>query len=388
MSFDKRPTAFTLVELLVVIAIIGILVALLLPAIQAAREAARRTQCKDNLKNIGLACLNLADAQKVFPTGGASWNMDIKYYSENGKPVGPDKQGIGWGFQILPYLEETAAYQVTKNDDLLQITVQVYACPSRRSPKTVWSVYFQKMVSVIDYAGAVPASTRNPTAARKTSYVEDLPNLLPLTVASIGRVAPSFYGGSNTQDCMGCPTDPRSPPNNAVYDGVIVRSPWQYLSGGTGIGPLVGQFAKNVPMPTKVSKILDGTSKTLMIAEKYVRNDMYDAGALSDDHGWAEGWDADQMRSCAYPPVNDSDPIGWQTEPAPGLSGYFGDSGQNPVPNLYNVLHFGSAHTAGIQAVFADGSVHTVNYDVDPLVFNSLGTRAGGEIYDTSNSVN
>ena len=114
MTYKKRQSAaFTLVELLVVIAIIGILVALLLPAIQAAREAARRTQCKNNLKQIGLACLNLVDTHKFFPTGGASWDMDIRHYSDNGRPVGPDRQGIGWGFQILPYLEETAAYNIS-----------------------------------------------------------------------------------------------------------------------------------------------------------------------------------------------------------------------------------------------------------------------------------
>ena len=75
---SKQTKGFTLVELLVVIAIIGILVALLLPAIQAAREAARRTQCKDNLKNIGLAILNHADSKKVFPTGGITWGVLIE----------------------------------------------------------------------------------------------------------------------------------------------------------------------------------------------------------------------------------------------------------------------------------------------------------------------
>src|SRR5215203_2531060 len=84
---------FTLVELLVVIAIIGILVALLLPAIQAAREAARRTKCINNIKNIGLACLNYESATKVYPSGA---NLASKV-ADN---------GISWEILILPYVEE------------------------------------------------------------------------------------------------------------------------------------------------------------------------------------------------------------------------------------------------------------------------------------------
>src|SRR5688572_14805232 len=97
-----RQGGFTLVELLVVIAIIGILVALLLPAIQAAREAARRTECRNNLKNIGLAVLNFEGAKRVFPTAGArnlTTGFVLEQNIEGGKPLGPDRQGLGWGFQ-------------------------------------------------------------------------------------------------------------------------------------------------------------------------------------------------------------------------------------------------------------------------------------------------
>src|SRR4051794_18126873 len=93
-----RHCGFTLVELLVVIAIIGILVALLLPAIQAAREAARRSQCMNNLKQIMLSIHNFVSAKQVFPGGGiAPWPRIQDYLtSANGQPYGPDKQGLSW----------------------------------------------------------------------------------------------------------------------------------------------------------------------------------------------------------------------------------------------------------------------------------------------------
>jgi prepilin-type N-terminal cleavage/methylation domain-containing protein len=361
-------SAFTLVELLVVIAVIGILVALLLPAIQASREAGRRAQCKNNLKNIGVACLNHADTFKVFPTGGATWGQDIAYNIEGDKPLGPDRQGIGWGFQILPFLEETAAHSITTNDDILQVVVSVYACPSRRAPKTVFSKYFQKIVAVIDYAGAQPCALRDPTAP-VASYYDPLVGV-PFTPAGYGQLAPSFYGGARYSVTQ-------APPDNGVYEGVIVRCPWRRRFGAAG-GPYIGAWVVGVPKPTKYSTIGDGTSRTLMIAEKYVRNDNYDGGDLSDDHGWAEGWDGDQMRSTAFPPINDADPIGWR----PDVDQYFGDRGL--FQGFYNVLHFGAAHPTGIEAVFADGSVRMISYEIDARTFNAFGTRDGGETVDAN----
>jgi len=374
-----QRSAFTLVELLVVIAIIGILVALLLPAIQAARESARRTQCQNNLKNIGLAVLNHADSRKVFPTGGSKYlrttpapGFELEENIENGKPLGPDRQGLGWGFQILPYLEETAAYQLTTSEDLQQVVVTVYVCPSRRPPKTVYSATFDVVFAFVDYAGAIPATFT--TTARTVRYDPKIG--VPLTPAAIGTLGRSFYGGAGAGG--------GDPPNNAIYDGVIVRCPWRWTGTDTASGKQLGVWATSVPRPTTVAKITDGTSKTFMIAEKYVRSDNYEGGEgqarYSDDRGWADGWDADAMRSACFVPVSDSDPIGWQSN----VQNYFADGFQvtGPFMGLYNVLHFGSAHTSGINAVFADGSVHAISYDVDVEVFNGLATRDGGESLD------
>ncbi len=116
---------FTLVEVLVVIAIIGILVAFLLPAVQAAREAARRMQCQNNLKQIGVAIQNHHDTRKAFPMGRNRW----------------DQFAVSWAFFLLPYMEETAVYNSwdpnaksfdPQNDQTMRTPIETYACPSRR----------------------------------------------------------------------------------------------------------------------------------------------------------------------------------------------------------------------------------------------------------------
>jgi prepilin-type N-terminal cleavage/methylation domain-containing protein len=128
--------AFTLVELLVVIAIIGVLVALLLPAVQAAREAARRAQCMNHLKQMGLAMENHVSALGVYPT----------------------KQGLGWAYQLLPFLEQNAIKGVGTQPQLQQATVPGYFCPSRRSAEKVTGL--EGLTTLIDYAAAHPMTYR------------------------------------------------------------------------------------------------------------------------------------------------------------------------------------------------------------------------------------
>jgi prepilin-type N-terminal cleavage/methylation domain-containing protein/prepilin-type processing-associated H-X9-DG protein len=380
--FD-RGFGFTLVELLVVIAIIGILVALLLPAIQAAREAARRSQCTNNLKNIGLAILNHHDTHKVFPTGGARYvpasGWGLPQNMENGRPLGPQRQGLGWSYQILPYIEETAAQSVTRAADLQQLVISLYVCPSRRPARTGWSEAFAGIIAFIDYAGAVPCTYTTP--ARTTRYDPKIG--VPLTQASIGTLGTSFLGGTARS---GSP----EPQDNTVYDGVIVRCPWVWQRTDTASGKQIGIFRNRVTGLVKAADVIDGTSKTFMIGEKYVRNDNYEgsfggSNKNSDDRGWSDGFDADMMRSSCFAPISDSNPIGWD----PILGNMFRDTFSSAFAGiLWNVIHFGSPHPGGINAVYADGSVHSISYDVNVEVFNALGSRNGDESFTSSDGVN
>lgn len=358
---DRRRfhPAFTLVELLVVIAIIGILVALLLPAIQAAREAGRRSQCKNQLKQMSLAVLNHVDTFKVFPTGGTGPDVDIATYSSGGKPFGPDKQGLNWTYQILPFLEEGAIRNITTQTQLQAVVVPLYVCPSRRSPGAraakngVATLFFP-----VDYAAAQPCTTQCVvgTTGCPGLLLYDPRDSVPLSSDGYKKNQLSFWGGKSGAVAGTSALD------GQVYDGVIVRSAWQQANN---------TFA-NVTRPIRMAKITDGTSHTLVLGEKYVRNDLYDGGSKSDDKGWTDGWDPDTMRSTCFAPYQDSDGQGFQFQPLNSPGDLFGSD--------RDVYYFGAAHTGGFNSAFADGSVHTINYDIDVTVFNGLGTRAGGEI--------
>ena len=369
--FSQPLYGFTLVELLVVIAIIGILVALLLPAVQAAREAARRTQCKNQLKQIGLAIQNHVDSRGVFPTGGAGIYPNIEDYVVNGTPLGPDKQGLNWCYQILPYLEQGALHGIVTQVQLQAATIPLYVCPSRRSVSTASTTAANlgdEQVFLLDYAAAQPCTFECPAdspGCPDPTPLYDPMNSVPITVAGYQSNWPSIWGGKNMNN--------KQQGNYQVYDGVIVRSPWRRKDSLSTPGNPGGTFLKGNPKPIKFAQITDGTSHTFLLGEKYVRSDSYEGGGYSDDKGWTDGWDPDAIRSTCYQPYSDGD--GYQFQSL-GPADIFGRDKDIP--------YFGSAHPGGLNGIFADGSIRTVNYDIDVLLFNGLGTRAGEELIDDS----
>ena len=363
----SRSRGFTLVELLVVIAIIGVLVSLLLPAVQAAREAARRIQCKNQIRQIGLATINFHDSFKYFPLGGTENWPEFDRYFTGGKPNGPLRQGLGWAYQILPFIEEEAAQQTAAalhgqsafaaTAAISQIPITTYFCPSRRTP-TQWTGNWAPLGSqasfwLTDYAAVNPGPSRN----EATNAASDNPDL-PKDFDSMLTRPQNFrnflhWGCDDCRDGLGgCPQSGRRWPN-ATYRGIIQRTDYKAFAADNANNCHLG-FTRKINM----RHIKDGTSKTLWVSEKRLQPSNYKIGNGWDDRGWSDGWDYDIVRSSMFP---------------------IGPDVNNPefVENAYP-WSFGSAHPGGINAVFADGSVRTINYDVDRELFNLLGHRSDG----------
>lgn len=338
LSADRQRSAFTLVELLVVIAIIGILIALLLPAVQAAREAARRSTCVNQLRQMGIAILNYETATRKFPTGGTE-----PWHDEGAESVRFSK-GYGWMVQILPYVENAALQNLSKGygegdkqrDQLVRGTpVSLYNCPSRRGATVVFvradvgdgqADACELGCALSDYAGATPA------------------NILDVDRPSAD---PWFWQGVTHGDVVAAARQlvrHRGKSYPVEYLGVIVRT--------------------HMETPCKPRHITDGLSKTMVVGEKRLFSNLYEVGDTQDDIGWTDGWDPDIMRYTGYQPGADI----LETEDAPQGYSY----------------HFGSAHPSVFNVVFADGHVTSLTYEIDLVTFNAMGNRADGLVVDYS----
>ena len=315
----RRP-AFTLIELLVVIAIISVLIGLLLPAVQKVREAAARSQCANNLKQLGLAVHDYHSARGKFPPNNI--------YSYD--PTGPN---WSWLANLLPQIEQDNLYRQANiggrppnniNQSLPQIATRVktFLCPSD------------------------PDAFNGPVSHPSNFDMYD-PVLGPLTYevtcyrANIG----SNWGGGPPGSPLWWGTDPQwcnPDPNNSnpalTYDG---------CANGNGV-----IWENNNPL--NILSVTDGSSNTIMIGEALTGKDYQNAWCHMDN----------AIATCAYPP-NAKNPL----------------TGKDyPPDQWWNRYAFTSAHPGGVQFAMADGSVHFINDGISLSLFRALGTRALGEV--------
>jgi prepilin-type N-terminal cleavage/methylation domain-containing protein/prepilin-type processing-associated H-X9-DG protein len=250
---SQARCGFTLVELLVVIVIIGILVGMMLPAVQIAREAARRAQCMNNLKQMALACNQHYTAQGFYPSGGWGWR-----WAGDPDRGFTKRQPGGWHYNILPYMDQVALHDLGKGGDLngvkarLGTPVAIFICPTRRKVQSY-------------------------------PYTHGSPYINSAYPNPIGR-----------SDYAGCGGDTLG----SIQDG-----PGSLSGGDTyGWGPSNNGLIYQRSMVTNVP---DGESFTYLIGERYLRPDSYYTGDLcANDQGWDLGYDYDVNRWTSIDPNN------------------------------------------------------------------------------------
>jgi prepilin-type N-terminal cleavage/methylation domain-containing protein len=314
----RHNRAFTLVELLVVIAIIGVLVALLLPAVQAARESARRMSCQNNLKQFGLAFQNHNDMLGHLPTDGFGYG----WVGDPDLGFGIDQPG-GWTFNVLPYCEQNSIYNIAKGKTgqpkkadlaaMVGIPIKFFYCPSRRKP------------------GIYPITSN--TAEQNFEHV------------TIGcKIDYAVCAGDQEElQGSGIPIPLIAPP--LTYTGIsFVRS------------------------AVRFAEITDGTSNTLMVGEKQMGAPYYLNGVEGgDNENIYSGWDNDHTRTTNNRTTGNNNQIRFP----PRM-----DQRQDKI------LVFGSAHPAGFNGVLCDGSVRVFSYTIDVTNYMRLGNRADGQTID------
>jgi prepilin-type N-terminal cleavage/methylation domain-containing protein len=322
--------AFTLIELLVVIAIIAVLIGLLLPAVQKVREAAARSKCVNNLKQIGLALHNYHDANRRFPPGYVDGNTDPRSTPDN--DVGP---GWGWASFILPYMEQDAIYRQINfskpvgagvNAQVTLAQLAVHQCPS--DP-------YQQTVPVYDSNFGSP----------------------------IVNVAHGNYVGCNGwEECF---VNAGGAGDGSGSDG---------LSGGLGEAGN-GLFFRNSKYT--VANITDGLSNTIIAGERSGNHSPSTwTGAIAG--GRCPAWMADLTEPYTPPPGAAYDNADF------GEAFVLAHCNATHLPNadfpIFDPDVFYSMHHNGANFLFGDGSVHFLTSSIDPKVYQYLATIAGGEV--------
>jgi prepilin-type N-terminal cleavage/methylation domain-containing protein/prepilin-type processing-associated H-X9-DG protein len=316
-----RNLGFTLVELLVVIAIIGVLVSMLLPAVQMARESGRRSQCMNNLKQLSLACTMHESTHKTLPTGGWSW-----YWSGDPDRGFTHRQPGGWTYVTLPFLEQQALFDLGTGKTVAQkkpefaklgrTPIAVHYCPTRRPVRTYFNEY--------NNCNSDPI-----TEAARSDYAANAGTDTNIWWTAPNSGDPSFADVTNPDYAY---------PFKTNANGVIYTLSTLEMSG-----------------------IRDGLSNTYLLGEKYLNPNNWDNGkAATDNNPLYSGFDWDNVR--------------WSD------NGVLRDR-----KGLTNDYAFGSSHTGGVNMAYCDGSVRAVNFAIDKNLHIRLCNRKDGQVTGNTN---
>jgi type II secretory pathway pseudopilin PulG len=329
---NSRRPSFTIVELLVAITIIAVLVGLLLPAVQSARETARQAQCRDQLRQITLALFTYHVSHNKFPHGG--WGHEWVGVPDRGTGT---RQPGSWIYCVLPHLEERGLHGLGLGlvgsaateaySQRLQTPLCLFVCPSRR-PCAAWPV------------------------ADPYAYVRTPKPFGNVTVVARGDYA--INGGSSDNINLGGPADLRQG-DDPVYcrDATTPRR----FSG-----------ISHLRLAVALRSVLDGTSKTYLVGEKHLVPDSYYNGTSSgDNESLYAGYCTDLHR---FAGVIERIKLGLLPYVAPLNDHAVLDNG------ISSNFRFGSAHATGLNMAFCDGSMQFVSYDIDADVHFRAGHRA------------
>jgi prepilin-type processing-associated H-X9-DG protein len=349
--FRLATRGLTIVELLVVIFIISVLVALLFPALQAAREAGRAATCKNHLRQLAVALQSHLDTHQAFPSGGWSY----KWMPDPDAGHGQDQPG-SWIYNILDELEQTdlrnlgkGASAADKSKAIAQLVttpLAVLNCPSRR-PLQVFAV-----PQPIDYRNLSSDVGAQLSTSARSDYA-----------ACAGGGEPPTTPGAFDR---GRPIDgpgPATVEEAATWEATnpaTGRSRWQTeLSGGAN-GVIIARY------PIALRQITDGTTKTYLLGEKFIEVDHYETGySISDDKNAYVGFDRDNQVSARYQPLGDTT----SAQMTLVINAAKEDFG----------FHFGSAHPGKFHVAMCDGSVQAITNDVDLAIHRAAGSRDEGE---------